>query len=72
MSTRHHTAAELAQSLDQLVPAIGVHGLTILAAGHSITLQPGRLADQIADLVAQDARLSLMRLGVMDHTGELA
>lgn len=72
MSTRFHTSAELSLALNQLVPAIGVHGLTIQAGGHSITLLPGRLADRLSDELAQALRLDLMRHDVRSQVEHFA
>lgn len=72
MSTQFHTPAELSQALNQLVPAMGDHGLTIQAGGHSITLPPGRLACRISDELAQALRLELMRHGVRSQVEHFA
>lgn len=61
MSTAFHTPGELQAALARLVPAMG-SGLTITtASGESLTLNPGRLVDRLADELSQGLRLELMR-----------
>lgn len=72
MSTQFHTPAELEAALHLLVPAMGTHGLTIQAGGHSFTLLPGRLADRLSDELAQALRLDLMRHDVRSQVEHFA
>lgn len=60
-STRVHSDSELHMAQHRLLPAMGVHGLQIVSGGHSITLLPGRLVDRLADELAQQLRLEVLR-----------
>ena len=53
-------AFELSDILDRHLPDM-VDGFVILTSYGQIRIAPGRLADNIRDLLAQDARLALMR-----------
>lgn len=62
MSAAAQLADDLAHIIDRHVPDMGAHGFTITTSHGPLHIDAGRLADRIADLVAQDARLALMRL----------
>lgn len=53
----------LSQILDHHIPDMA-NGFNILTSYGDLRIEPGRLADNIRDLLAQHARLALMRLEV--------
>ncbi|UCU92673.1 hypothetical protein [Hydrogenophaga taeniospiralis] len=55
--------AGLSHILDHDIPDMG-SGFSIQTSYGEMSIKPGRLADNIRDLLAQDARLALMRAEV--------
>lgn len=71
MSTTDDKAFALAHTLNRHVPDMA-RGFSISTNYGELHIEPGRLADRIADLVSQHARLELMRLQVPadDHDAQ--
>lgn len=62
-------AVNLGYTLNRHVPDMG-RGFEIHTSYGVLHIDAGRLADHIADLVAQSARLELMRLDAVCRMGE--
>lgn len=67
-STSFHMLAELNMAQICLLPAMASQGLQISAGGHTITLLPGRLVDRLADELAQQLRLEVLRREAEEFT----
>lgn len=72
MSAAIQQAADLGRILNRHAPSMGDSGFTITTPHGELAIPPGRLACHIADLVAQDARLALMRLDAVNQMGALS
>jgi hypothetical protein len=70
MSRDVDAALAIGYTLNRHVPSMNDKGFTIGTSYGDLVIPPGRLACHIADLVAQDARLELMRLDAASRMGE--